>query len=94
MDLASVFTAGEQSALASAVATTVVAEAAHAAVDGSGGYAAGAEFDRVWLGAQRTAAQPYWHWRGGSYVWDNAYTNWASGFAYADGEVTRGALGL
>jgi hypothetical protein len=87
MVLASVRTAGEQSALVSAVAEAVIAEIEHAAVDGALGYSAGAEFDHVWLGAQRTDAKPYWHWRDGRNVWENEYTNWAPGFEYSDSEV-------
>jgi len=87
MDLASVNTAGEQSALTFAVAATMVAEVNSAKVDGSRGYSPGVEFDRVWLGARRSDAQPYWHWRDGRNVWENQYTNWASGFEYSDGQV-------
>jgi len=91
MVLASVRTAGEQSALVSAVAKAVVAEVESAAVDGAQGYSAGAEFDHVWLGAQRTDAKPYWHWRDGRNVWENEYTNWAAGFEYSDSEVVSRA---
>ena len=73
--------------LASAVAAAMVAESNSAQVDGSRGYSPGVEFDRVWLGAQRTDAKPYWQWRDGCNVWENEYTNWANGFQYSDGEV-------
>jgi len=87
MELASVNTAGEQSALASAVAAAMVAETNYSKIDGTRGYSFGAEFDRVWLGARRSDAQPYWHWRDGRNVWENEYTNWADGFEYSDSQV-------
>lgn len=44
----------------------------------------GAEFESAWLGAQRSASQPYWHWLDGAPVWKQNYTNWDPSFKYSD----------
>jgi len=87
MILASVITTGAQSALASAVAATMVANTDSLKANDSWGDTFGVNFDHFCLGAILPDSILFWHWRGGRNKWENECMIWTRWFEYFSTQV-------